>query len=149
MLRRPPRATRTDTLFPYTTLFRSQARPAEAGAGGAVGLVEAGLEDEVDAQRGGDFLELAGDVELQLHRLDHAGAGDQEDRLVEADVEAAEFHGFCPAALPFKGVRAVCSCGAAAGTKRTTGPLSRARRVGGGGVGGGNVRKRGGVGMSV
>src|SRR3546814_10080009 len=26
MLRRPPRATRTDTLFPYTTLFRSIAR---------------------------------------------------------------------------------------------------------------------------
>src|SRR3546814_20014963 len=26
MLRRPPRSTRTDTLFPYTTLFRS--RPA-------------------------------------------------------------------------------------------------------------------------
>src|SRR3546814_10277861 len=24
MIRRPPRATRTDTLFPYTTLFRSQ-----------------------------------------------------------------------------------------------------------------------------
>src|SRR3546814_15647550 len=24
MLRRPPRSTRTDTLFPYTTLFRSQ-----------------------------------------------------------------------------------------------------------------------------
>src|SRR3546814_9065162 len=29
MIRRPPRSTRTDTLFPYTTLFRSarQARP--------------------------------------------------------------------------------------------------------------------------
>src|SRR3546814_8913056 len=27
MIRRPPRSTRTDTLFPYTTLFRS-ARPA-------------------------------------------------------------------------------------------------------------------------
>src|SRR3546814_15638533 len=26
MIRRPPRATRTDTLFPYTTLFRSTAR---------------------------------------------------------------------------------------------------------------------------
>src|SRR3546814_10801520 len=26
MRRRPPRSTRTDTLFPYTTLFRSQAR---------------------------------------------------------------------------------------------------------------------------
>src|SRR3546814_19941810 len=25
MIRRPPRATRTDTLFPYTTLFRSLA----------------------------------------------------------------------------------------------------------------------------
>src|SRR3546814_9461443 len=28
MIRRPPRSTRTDTLFPYTTLFRSQAGEA-------------------------------------------------------------------------------------------------------------------------
>src|SRR3546814_2441027 len=27
MIRRPPRSTRTDTLFPYTTLFRSQSSP--------------------------------------------------------------------------------------------------------------------------
>src|SRR3546814_15132104 len=27
MIRRPPRSTRTDTLFPYTTLFRSFQRP--------------------------------------------------------------------------------------------------------------------------
>src|SRR3546814_1943706 len=27
MIRRPPRATRTDTLFPYTTLFRSPRQP--------------------------------------------------------------------------------------------------------------------------
>src|SRR3546814_3612514 len=27
MIRRPPRSTRTDTLFPYTTLFRSTLRP--------------------------------------------------------------------------------------------------------------------------
>src|SRR3546814_19643559 len=27
MIRRPPRSTRTDTLFPYTTLFRSSGRP--------------------------------------------------------------------------------------------------------------------------
>src|SRR3546814_4086544 len=26
MIRRPPRSTRTDTLFPYTTLFRSRLR---------------------------------------------------------------------------------------------------------------------------
>src|SRR3546814_11504949 len=31
MIRRPPRSTRTDTLFPYTTLFRSPA-PADSRA---------------------------------------------------------------------------------------------------------------------
>src|SRR3546814_972455 len=40
MIRRPPRSTRTDTLFPYTTLFRSAgeregAGDEEAGGGGA------------------------------------------------------------------------------------------------------------------
>src|SRR3546814_1331957 len=31
MIRRPPRSTRTDTLFPYTTLFRSiEGRPDDA-----------------------------------------------------------------------------------------------------------------------
>src|SRR3546814_6761169 len=39
MIRRPPRSTRTDTLFPYTTLFRSRpaterhARRTDPGAG--------------------------------------------------------------------------------------------------------------------
>src|SRR3546814_14719897 len=40
MIRRPPRSTRTDTLFPYTTLFRSVAGAgagAVAQAGGAAG----------------------------------------------------------------------------------------------------------------
>src|SRR3546814_15776834 len=31
MLRRPPRSTLTDTLFPYTPLFRSRPRPVFAG----------------------------------------------------------------------------------------------------------------------
>src|SRR3546814_8125887 len=31
MIRRPPRSTRTDTLFPYTTLFRSHQHVARAG----------------------------------------------------------------------------------------------------------------------
>src|SRR3546814_12813866 len=30
MIRRPPRSTRTDTLFPYTTLFRSPHAPVHA-----------------------------------------------------------------------------------------------------------------------
>src|SRR3546814_4261938 len=29
MIRRPPRSTRTDTLFPYTTLFRSERHPLQ------------------------------------------------------------------------------------------------------------------------
>src|SRR3546814_9577561 len=41
MIRRPPRSTRTDTLFPYTTLFRSvrtdQRDDAQAGRGGGGG----------------------------------------------------------------------------------------------------------------
>src|SRR3546814_10007058 len=32
MIRRPPRSTRTGTLFPYTTLFRSVRRPAGSSA---------------------------------------------------------------------------------------------------------------------
>src|SRR3546814_9053788 len=32
MIRRPPRSTRTDTLFPYTTLFRSDVQAARVSA---------------------------------------------------------------------------------------------------------------------
>src|SRR3546814_5396141 len=38
MIRRPPRSTRTDTLFPYTTLFRSVGEPShERPQGGSCG----------------------------------------------------------------------------------------------------------------
>src|SRR3546814_8377861 len=43
MIRRPPRSTRTDTLFPYTTLFRSHA------AAFATALL--GLADEAELTR--------------------------------------------------------------------------------------------------
>src|SRR3546814_1333162 len=45
MIRRPPRSTRTDTLFPYTTLFRSSGgrfHPLESPVGGGR-LVPGGL----------------------------------------------------------------------------------------------------------
>src|SRR3546814_3760636 len=38
MMRRPPRSTRTDTLFPYTTLFRSCPEPPPPPPGPAVAL---------------------------------------------------------------------------------------------------------------
>src|SRR3546814_4654297 len=42
MIRRPPRSTRTDTLFPYTTLFRSAEVAGGEDLGGAVGAERAG-----------------------------------------------------------------------------------------------------------
>src|SRR3546814_17419500 len=37
MIRRPPRSTRTDTLFPYTTLFRSTRLVTRTPGGGTTG----------------------------------------------------------------------------------------------------------------
>src|SRR3546814_7422665 len=37
MMRRPPRSTRTDTLFPYTTLFRSERQCIDLRTRGAAG----------------------------------------------------------------------------------------------------------------
>src|SRR3546814_9917497 len=39
MIRRPPRSTRTDTLFPYATLFRSYLQRLPIIALGAIGFV--------------------------------------------------------------------------------------------------------------
>src|SRR3546814_6876726 len=41
MIRLPPRSTRTDTLFPYTTLFRSDQRRRRDGARAAIGAGQA------------------------------------------------------------------------------------------------------------
>src|SRR3546814_17281112 len=54
MIRRPPRSTRTDTLFPYTTLFRSQAvRLKEAGTASEVIVVSAGAAQAQETLRTG------------------------------------------------------------------------------------------------
>src|SRR3546814_8596392 len=50
MIRRPPRSTRTDTLFPYTTLFRSEFHRADQGVLVA-GRLQAGEVDNVDLHR--------------------------------------------------------------------------------------------------
>src|SRR3546814_5654388 len=44
MIRRPPRSTRTDTLFPYTTLFRSPGPVPVGGREPVVDRVELALE---------------------------------------------------------------------------------------------------------
>src|SRR3546814_17156072 len=50
MLRRPPRSTRTDTLFPYTTLFRSRRRDHRAGGRGGSRPASARTAQEKEAQ---------------------------------------------------------------------------------------------------
>src|SRR3546814_11632951 len=53
MIRRPPRSTRTDTLFPYTTLFRSRLAPRDQRQRRAV------LHDPAAARRPADAGALA------------------------------------------------------------------------------------------
>src|SRR3546814_2949269 len=77
MIRRPPRSTRTDTLFPYTTLFRSPFRVLYS-----VDLMSsgAGLADIVFVSIGSS--EGARDVCRTLNR--QAGAGEEISELVMA-----------------------------------------------------------------
>src|SRR3546814_10091263 len=51
MIRRPPRSTRTDTLFPYTTLFRSQLAVVHGRAGIPVGTRRSGCISPQPQQR--------------------------------------------------------------------------------------------------
>src|SRR3546814_4452749 len=71
MIRRPPRSTRTDTLFPYTTLFRSTGAGVNNCRVGLESAAAAGAEDR--------------------HRLRERGGtgclgvrGDQQEELLEA-----------------------------------------------------------------
>src|SRR3546814_11531330 len=59
MIRRPPRSTRTDTLFPYTTLFRSERSAlteAMIAAGVSMGLP---LRSDPNAPDGGEGIGYA------------------------------------------------------------------------------------------
>src|SRR3546814_20858260 len=90
MIRRPPRSTRTDTLFPYTTLFRSDD----------VGRVEAAPEPDLDdaivggnARKGeeggggGDFEE----TRLQVFGLvEHLGKERGEEGVVDQFAREAD-----------------------------------------------------------
>src|SRR3546814_7800874 len=66
MIRRPPRSTRTDTLFPYPTLVRSHARPARLQAAGPRGLPGSQSRRRAPDQSGGP---------LRRHRGEHLADG--------------------------------------------------------------------------
>src|SRR3546814_4382892 len=99
MLRRPPRSTRTDTLFPYPTLFRSSPRreelsralrallvglrPLVVGVGGRA--VHARVEDEA--------ADPLGIGDRGLHAQWPAGrVAEQDGTLAAGGVERSEEH---------------------------------------------------------
>src|SRR3546814_4074713 len=81
MIRRPPRSTRTDTLFPYTTLFRSPSRldPLASERASLVSL------------RGGKGFGIL----LRTRRIgfQELGLGNGETRADQRLSEIAAFHG--------------------------------------------------------
>src|SRR3546814_15868252 len=86
MIRRPPRSTRTDTLFPYTTLFRSRRPRCRSRAAGSAGREEdrvpQALVDHGGAHR-----------PAFLHRADEAS------RTRRATERLAAGRGYAPDAL--------------------------------------------------
>src|SRR3546814_14954964 len=68
MIPRPPRSTRTDTLFPYSTLFRSDAVEGVQREIGATGTVSAYRTDVSDEQ---SCKQTAADVAQRYGKIDH------------------------------------------------------------------------------
>src|SRR3546814_13290345 len=74
MIRRPPRSTRTDTLFPYTTLFRSVHRRARR-VDAAVERIDRLLAADLPGDRGQQaLLRRAQDLRAGDHKGEGAGA---------------------------------------------------------------------------
>src|SRR3546814_17500443 len=74
MIRRPPRSTRTDTLFPYTTLFRSQ--PLEGTCEGQMACSTCHVVVDSD-----DFARLPPASESEEDMLDLAAGATRTSRL--------------------------------------------------------------------
>src|SRR3546814_5636556 len=116
MIRRPPRSKRTDTLFPYTTLFRSGRRWRAAEIGVRVEYRKqcqpdsrfVGGGDDARGRRGGvgiaaavdivvEIMELADARVAGLEHLDIGARGDRGDVVGGQPVEEGVHH---PAPAP-------------------------------------------------
>src|SRR3546814_15497355 len=96
MIRRPPRSTRTDTLFPYTTLFRSQGMPVHDSANvlqqinavrQAIQVVAQGKQQIAEAQKLYQDLNKLTDIPRLAAQL-------KSDALRELDTSQGSLQGF-------------------------------------------------------
>src|SRR3546814_1763477 len=96
MIRRPPRSTRTDTLFPYTTLFRSRrggGHPEEGEdrnqvIGPALGLHEIGDEEAAGGDRIG--IEEAAVTDAHAHQRVHRERHQKRGQLRRSEEHTSE-----------------------------------------------------------
>src|SRR3546814_3301371 len=137
MIRRPPRSTRTDTLFPYTTLFRShdervdhpsehlgaQVGDADDGVQAVAELRREQLVDRLGVVAGAH---VAGEADGGLGHVGGAGVGGHaEDHVAEVDrlavvVGGSEEHTYELQALMSRSYGAFC-------WKKTTTQLTRSQ----------------------
>src|SRR3546814_14640778 len=105
MIRRPPRSTRTDTLFPYTTLFRS----GDAELARQIGIVAerigeprqpaTNMFDQPGAAQlrpslaGGKYVDIG---ELEQHRLDAIIGGEQPAQNTRAPLRCTRHKQLAP-----------------------------------------------------
>src|SRR3546814_11237651 len=93
MIRRPPRSTRTDTLFPYTTLFRSAVALGNGGEHTLVGDLAVGRQVEgVDRALGGVAVVQRAVVGAERRHVGHHVAA-VHALPVEVGIEQIERHG--------------------------------------------------------
>src|SRR3546814_3629417 len=104
MIRRPPRSTRTDTLFPYTTLFRSgelalenfQLQQAQLAVGddqevaATAGRVQEFQRGQLAVQAGELLFVVAGLVQFHLQVVEEQWAAQLEDVLFRSEEHTSE-----------------------------------------------------------
>src|SRR3546814_11714518 len=127
MIRRPPRSTRTDTLFPYTTLFRSDASFLRADLSGAT-LTKVGA---FRAKFVNTTLTGADLTDADLAEVDMTKADLQEASLVRANLRRARLFDANLRGADLTGARLEGAHLSAANHPRTTRHAGQPVRAGG------------------
>src|SRR3546814_16957637 len=93
MIRRPPRSTRTDTLFPYTTLFRSWISQLSVLLLGRNAVIDQLLVSAVLVEFGGAFFQACATPEGLTNLPGLVNNLLLFDELCEQDIEGTDRHG--------------------------------------------------------